>query len=118
MLYQFRGRIHAVVALSIAVAFCSIVHEPALAQDRSSCIGLRQKATGGQELYNSCVDTVTVFWCQDQGGIACSQYENMLFSFSSGSSYSVGRGYTRWGACKGINSRAATKGLQYSCKNE
>lgn len=84
-------------------------------EDRASCVGVRERPAGGQELYNGCTDTLTIFWCVDEPPYACNEYTSRVTNFGPRSTYPVPRGYVRRGACLGANADVTIRSLDYFC---
>jgi protein TonB len=99
--------------------FASILSAPVGAtgqsEDRGSCVGVREAPGGGQELFNGCAETITVFWCVDQPPGICDAYTNRLDEFTATSRHRIPNGYVRRGACLGARAVVTTSGLDYDC---
>jgi TonB family protein len=90
--------------------------QPAIAQNMSKCIAIRDAAGGGREFYNTCAGTpVTLFWCERGPGRDCATFTDRNINFGSSSRQSIGRGPIEYGACNGVDANVRYRGLDFDC---
>jgi TonB family protein len=111
---RFRSGFRA-CALALAALLAS-TPEPAVAQNMSRCIGIREIPGGGREFYNSCAgNPVTLFWCESGPGRDCATYTDRNVNFGSSSRQPIGRGRVEYGACDGADANVKYRGLDFDC---
>lgn len=98
----------------MATLLVSVPGSPPRAENAKSCIIVRDRNGGGQELFNLCAEEVEVAWCV-YGTRTCMKFTDR-WTFGARDSHPIEAGPVIYDACRGANSIKRNTGTSLECE--